>query len=247
MLAPRAVLAPRVARASRSSADGKQQPSSARTTTTFFQRARATRRRERALHVMRLYPDAGFVAKVQSKFPAQGVASAEEGRCLWDDGYDILDVRAESEIDHAGKCPNPPAPGAAAGTRVTRACLVHAERRYDPELREKVYAQSGVNPSFMADVEKAFQDKNAKIMVVCGDGRTRATRAVELMRAAGYENVVRLEGGFNLWARAWDQTMRRRNLPGSFSRGFDSPMFADSNVTGEVFNVEWKDATEWAV
>ena len=80
MLAPRAVLAPRVARASRSSADGKQQPSSARTTTTFFQRARATRRRERALHVMRLYPDAGFVAKVQSKFPAQGVASAEEGR-----------------------------------------------------------------------------------------------------------------------------------------------------------------------
>ena len=41
--------------------------------------------------------------------------------------------------------------------------------------------------------------------------------------------------------------MRRRNLPGSFSRGFDSPMFADSNVTGEVFNVEWKDATEWTV
>ena len=68
-----------------------------------------------------------------------------------------------------------------------------------------MYAQSGVNPSFMADVEKAFQDKNAKIMVVCGDGRTRATRAVELMRAAGYENVVRrvLYTGSHTTASAW--------------------------------------------
>jgi rhodanese-related sulfurtransferase len=90
---------------------------------------------------------------------------------------------------------------------------VRAERRYDPESREKVYAQSGVNPSFITDVEKAFPDKNAKIMVVCGDGRTRATRAVELMRAAGYENVVRLEGGFNLWARAWDQVRAIRRSP----------------------------------
>jgi len=40
---------------------------------------------------------------------------------------------------------------------------------------------------------------------VCGDGRTRATRAVELMRAAGYENVVRrvLYTGSHTTASAW--------------------------------------------
>jgi len=39
--------------------------------------------------------------------------------------------------------------------------------------------------------------------------------------------------------------VRRRVLPGKFSRGFDSPMFADANVMAETFNEDWSDHIEW--
>ena len=45
----------------------------------------------------------------------------------------MMDVRAESEIEFAGKCPNPPAPGQATGNRVKVISIVHAERRYDAD------------------------------------------------------------------------------------------------------------------
>lgn len=60
-----------------------------------------------------MYPDPEYIAAVQAAFPEKGVATAEEGRCLWDDGYDVLDVRAIVEIESNDNtpCPNPPPPG----------------------------------------------------------------------------------------------------------------------------------------
>ena len=46
-------------------------------------------------------------------------------------------------------------------------------------------------------------------MVACSDGRVRATAAVDILMGLGYTNVVRLEGGFNMWSKEWDQLMRR--------------------------------------
>jgi hypothetical protein len=40
--------------------------------------------------------------------------------------------------------------------------------------------------------------------------------------------------------------MRRRQLPGTFSRGFDSAMFAESNVTAETFGAACDD-TDWVL
>ena len=59
------------------------------------------------------YPNPEYIAQTISEFPAKGVATAEEGRCLWDDGYNVLDVRALEEIDSNDNtpCPNPPEPG----------------------------------------------------------------------------------------------------------------------------------------
>jgi hypothetical protein len=57
-----------------------------------------------------------------------------------------------------------------------------------------------------------FPDKAARIMVACSDGRVRATAAVDILMGLGYTNVVRLEGGFNLWSKEWDQLMRRYGL-----------------------------------
>jgi hypothetical protein len=64
------------------------------------------------------YPDEAYIAAVQAEFPDKGVATAEEGRCLWDAGYDVLDVRALAEIDSNANtpCPNPAAPGKADAT-----------------------------------------------------------------------------------------------------------------------------------
>ena len=71
-----------------------------------------------------------------------------------------------------------------------------------------MYVQSR-NESFTQQVTKAFPDKAAKILVACSDGRVRASAAVDILRAGGYVNVVRLEGGFNLW---WGGPLQLNNL-----------------------------------
>ena len=54
-----------------------------------------------------IYGNAAFMEWCGEAFPEEGIADPDEGRCLWDIGYDILDIRAEAEVDHMGKIPNP--------------------------------------------------------------------------------------------------------------------------------------------
>jgi 3-mercaptopyruvate sulfurtransferase SseA len=88
--------------------------------------------------------------------------------------------------------------------------------------------------------------KETAFLVMDDVGGRRAVRAKEILEARGFGRVVVVEGGANAWKSAWDSNMRRRRLPGAFSRGFDNPMFADSNVVAEEF-APTSDDTVWIV
>ena len=102
-----------------------------------------TRKQKTRFAIKAQWPDAVYISNVIEQFPEKGIASVEEGRCLWDDGYDVLDVRDLDEIDANEKCPNPLGVDIAAqpnkGNRLKVIPLVNAKRKYDFELNEKCH------------------------------------------------------------------------------------------------------------
>ena len=84
-------------------------------------------------------------------------------------------------------------------------------------------------------------------MIMDSIGGVRAERAFEILSSNGFSSLVLVDGGVNAWKAAWDATMSRRQLPGSFSRGFDNAMFSDSMVShAETFG-SGGDETAWVV
>mmetsp|Transcript_8755 Transcript_8755/g.32577 ORF Transcript_8755/g.32577 Transcript_8755/m.32577 type:complete len:242 (-) Transcript_8755:71-796(-) len=195
-----------------------------------------------------LFDDPEFAARVLASFPAAGAtANAEEARVLWENGYVALDVRARAEVEFEGNVPNPPKPGASAGDRVLAVPLVDATRAYDAQAGRKVYKQQIVDANaFVAAVRAANGGVERGVLVMDDSGGVRAKRAESVLTSNGFQSVVVVQGGANAWKSAWDANMRRRQLPGSFSRGFDNPMFADSNVVAEDFGAS-SDDTVWIV
>jgi hypothetical protein len=122
------------------------------------------------------------------------VADVEQSRVLWDDGWDVLDVRASQEIEHFGRFPNPP-PGTIGGVfetvvvsgphKVREVPLVLSSGyRFDPAFGAKVFAAKTKNAAFLESVAINFPDKqNARIMVCCSDGRQRAVAALEALES----------------------------------------------------------------
>jgi rhodanese-related sulfurtransferase len=212
----------------------------------------APRRRRRSIAARAstaTFDDAEFAAKTRAAFDAQphGDATTEQARVLWECGFVALDVRARAEIEFEGKIPNPPKPGAARGDRALEVPLVDATRAYDAELKKKVYAQRPVDArAFEAAVRAALGGCERGVLVMDDAGGARARRAREILVASGFRSVVAVVGGANAWKRAWDANMRRRQLPGAFSRGFDNAMFAESNVVAEEFGA-CVDDTVWIV
>ena len=45
-----------------------------------------------------LWPDEEYIDFVAAQFPDAGVATAEQARCLYDRGFDILDIRCAAEM-----------------------------------------------------------------------------------------------------------------------------------------------------
>lgn len=45
-----------------------------------------------------LWPDEEYIDFVASQFPEAGVATVEQARCLYDRGYDLLDIRSAAEM-----------------------------------------------------------------------------------------------------------------------------------------------------
>lgn len=195
-----------------------------------------------------LYDDETFAASVLGKYPqSHEPADTEEARVLWEHGYVALDVRASSEIDFEGKVPDPPRPGSSVGDRVFAVPLVHASRVYDSVAGKKVYKQEPFDADAFVDaVVERCGGNGAKLLVMDADGGTRAARAARLLHERGFTHVVTVKGGATAWKGAWDNQMRRRQLPGSFSRGFDSAMFAESNVVAETFGAAGDD-TVWVL
>lgn len=194
------------------------------------------------------YDDPSFASDVLTRFGAtnDAHASAEEARVLWEDDFLALDVRATSEIEFEGKIPNPPRPGRSIGDRVICVPLVRATRRYDASVGKKVYAQEPVDAEAFARAAADAAGGAKGLLVMDHVGGARAVRAREILLAHGFERVVVVRGGANAWKSAWDSNMRRRQLPGAFSRGFDSAMFAESNVVAEQFGAS-ADDTVWVV
>ena len=198
-----------------------------------------------------LYDDETFAASVLGKYPqSHEPADTEEARVLWEHGYVALDVRASSEVDFEGKVPDPPRLGSSVGDRVFAVPLVHASRVYDSVAGKKVYKQEPFDADLFVNavLERCGggADIDAKLLVMDADGGTRAARAARLLNERGFTHVVTVKGGAAAWKAAWDNQMRRRQLPGSFSRGFDSAMFAESNVTAETFGGAGDD-TAWVL
>jgi rhodanese-related sulfurtransferase len=191
-----------------------------------------------------LWPDEEYIDFVASEFPDAGVATVEQARCLYDRGYDFLDVRCAAEIEASEKMPNPGGQAGSinarpnAGTRTKVVPLVEANRKYDAEKGEKVFCDFKFRDTFLADVAKAYPDKEAKIMVCCSDGRKRAMAALDLLDSAGYVNLVGVKGGANSFNRDWDAKLRRRNLVGKFKQNYqhkgDSPQL---HGTGSAFKM----------
>ena len=225
-----------------------------------FQRTRSSKRsvlRTRAaLAAPYRYPEHGFTDKVIEEvikaYPDKGIASNMEGMILFAaDGYDVLDVRSQAEIEFVGNFPTTKK-NKEVGARFHCIPLINAVRTYDAVKKEKVYVQT-VNKDFKAMIEKTFPDKNAKIIVSCSYGRNRSIQTLELLDEMGYVNIVGLRGGYNLWNRQWDQNMRRRNLPGNFKEEYSHGAEGMGvHGTGASFQnqdafqyADWKDKTEW--
>ena len=232
------------------------------TTTTTTKTNRAMRinqqQRKKITITTKAWPEKEYVEKIAAEFPEKGIASVEEARCLWDDGYDVLDIRCQDEIDANEKCPNPLGPPTDAaqpnkGNRLKVIPLINATRKYDFELKEKVYVQTGLNKNFKDDILKAYPDKQKKLMIVCSDGRQRAIHALETLDELGYVNIVGIKGGANLWNREWDAKMRRRNLPGQFKQNFSHGGYSPQlHGTGGQFQkadmqtyADTNDPTKW--
>jgi hypothetical protein len=151
--------------------------------------------------------------------------------------------------------PDPPRPGHSVGDRVRAVPLIHASRVYDSAVGKKVYKQEPFDAAAFVnavvagcggDAAEPFDAAGAKLLVMDGDGGTRAVHAARLLTERGFTHVVTVKGGANAWKASWDNQMRRRQLPGTFSRGFDSAMFAESNVTAETFGASGDD-THWVL
>jgi len=195
---------------------------------------RAQSVRTKALATPYRYPEQGFtdevVEEVIAAFPDKGIASNLEGMILFAaDGYDVLDVRSDAEIEFVGNFPTA-RKNKEVGVRFHCIPLINAVRKYD-----------------------SFPDKEAKIIITCSDSRDRAIQALELLDEWGYVNIVGLKGGYNMWNRQWDQNMRRRNLPGNFKEEFSHGAEGMGvHGTGASFQnqdafqyADWKDSTKW--
>jgi rhodanese-related sulfurtransferase len=179
--------------------------------------------------------------KFQQSTSSTTKASTEEARVLFENNFIILDCRAHDEIAYEGRCSGKP--------NVIEVPLINAKRVYDAEAGKKVYKQERVNAeTFVSSVTaKAGGSKDTNIMIMDSVGGIRAEKAFEILSSNGFSSLVLVNGGVNAWKAAWDANMRRRQLPGSFSRGFDNAMFSDSMVShAETFGSAG-DETVWVI
>lgn len=154
-----------------------------------------------------MYPDPEYMAQVSEEFPDKMIANTEEARCLIDQGYKMLDVRSDLEIDNIGKWKG-----------AITVPFVFAKFRYDAEQKKKV-ADKTPNDNFVAMVEKKIPNKETPLLVCCADGTQYSLDALEALDEAGYSCIVGMKGGYYAWFRIFDNNLRRR-LSGEYSEQY---------------------------
>ncbi|KAF8055921.1 STR16 [Scenedesmus sp. PABB004] len=149
--------------------------------------------------MIREWPDPEFIQHTLAAFPDDGVADAEQARCLYSNGgYTYLDVRSALEVEDVGKVKDS-----------VNIPFVNARKVYDAETRTKKVVKED-NPDFIRMVEKRFPSKDAKLLIGCGNGTQYSISALEALDEAGYTNIVGLRGGYRAWFSVWDNKLGRR-------------------------------------
>jgi len=149
--------------------------------------------------MIREWPDKEFIAETLSIFPDEGVATVEQARCLYSNGgYTYLDVRSALEVEEVGKVKDS-----------VNIPFVICTRVYDAAEKKKVIKKEN-NADFVAQVQKRFPSKEAKLLVACSNGRQYSIDALEALDEAGYTNLVGLRGGYTAWFRTFDNKLQRR-------------------------------------
>jgi rhodanese-related sulfurtransferase len=151
------------------------------------------------VNMVREWPDKEFIAETLSIFPDEGVANAEQARCLFSNGgYTYLDVRSALEVDEVGKVKD----------SVNIPWMI-CTRVWDAQEQKKVVKKEN-NVDFMAQIQRRFPNKDAKLLVACSNGTQYSIDALEALDEAGYTNIVGLRGGYTSWFRTWDNKLQRR-------------------------------------
>eukprot|EP00667_Euglena_gracilis_P019243 EG_transcript_20571 len=116
-------------------------------------------------------------------------------------GYTILDVRSDMEgADGRIRSPNK-------GT--VDIPLIQARASFDSQRGERVLTQTP-NPQWLEQVT-AKVPRDARVIVMCSDGRSRTAQAMQLLRGAGYGFVCGLRGGYAAWNQQYDRQQRPRS------------------------------------
>jgi rhodanese-related sulfurtransferase len=145
------------------------------------------------------WPFPNFIKRTLEKFPDAGVCTVDEARVLnHEGGYDFLDVRTETEHEYR----------IAYSVNVP---IITGQWRFNTEAKCKL-PQQAVNADFVAQVSTVFA-KDAKIIVVCSDGRVRCLGALQALDEAGFTNLVGMRGGYNGFSRVFDSKFARRVDP----------------------------------
>merc|ERR1719217_462603 len=155
-------------------------------------RSVAARRSAVAVKAYLEYPDPELIESVKTEFPEKGIASIEEARALYAQGYVYLDVRPELEIGEVGRFKG--------SVNVPKMNMV---KKYNAEKGEKEYVKSP-NDKFVEMVKRKFPDPETFMMIGCSDGTSYTMDSLIALDEAGYFNIVGMKGGYYAWTRVFD-------------------------------------------
>lgn len=101
------------------------------------------------------------------------------------------------------------------------------------------------NREFVEQV-KAKLSTDAKIIIVCSDGRLRAMAALRALDEAGFAIIVGMKGGYNAFSRVFDNKFNRRVDPDAM-REVDAPDFLEQStgIHGTGAGFQRVDSVPW--
>ena len=146
-------------------------------------------------------------------------------------GYTFLDVRSKGEYEYKI-------------TGSVNIPIINATWKFSSEKKRKIPDQK-VNADFIKQVQAKFKP-DAKIIVVCSDGTTRAMAALRALDGAGFVNLVGMRNGHNGFSRIFDAKFNRRVDPDAM-REVDAPDFLDQStgIFGTGASYQRVDSVQW--